>query len=240
MFVTARMSQTQTAGQPPAASQPATTPSASPTPAGISVLVDSTQLEVVKALQPDYPLEAAAAGIAGRVWIELHISENGDVERTEIMGGDPLLAKAAASAMKQWKFRPFIKDGKPVRVSRKVPFDFVLKGKPGDPCSAVEAILAMNSAQPGQVSQQVMEGKLMHKIDPPYPPQAIVRHVQGTVILQAAITTEGRIQNLKALCGAPELVPASIAAVRQWRYRPYMLEGKPVEVQTTIKVQFHM
>jgi TonB family protein len=203
MFVATRWNQTQTAGQPPAASQPATTPSPSPTPAGISVLADSTQLEVIKAPQPDYPLEAAAAGIAGRVWIQLHISENGDVERTEVMGGDPLLAKAAESAMKQWKFKPFIKDGKPVPTSRKVPFDFVLKGKPGDPCSAVEAILAMNHGN-DPLPPEVMEGALIHKVEPAYPVIARMKHVQGKVILLAIIGDDGRIRNLKPVCGPPD------------------------------------
>ncbi|HEY6308124.1 MAG TPA: energy transducer TonB [Candidatus Angelobacter sp.] len=234
------LAQAQSADQTPSQSRPAPESAASPAPTVSAAPADSTQLEVIKAPQPDYPLEAVAAGLQGRVWIQLHISENGDVDRTEIMGGDPLLAKAAESAMREWKFKPFIKDGNPVRVSRKVSFDFVLKNKPNDPCYGVETILAMNSAHEGQISQAVMEGALIHRISPDYPLIARIKHVQGKVILLAVIGDDGRIHNLKALCGPPELIPASLEAVQQWRYHPYMLEGRPTAVSTTIKVEFHM
>jgi TonB family protein len=203
----------QSADQTPARSQPPAVSATSAAPATSAVPADSSQLEVFKAPQPDYPLEAAAAGLQGRVWIQLHISESGDVEKTEILGGDPLLARAAEKAMKEWKFRPFIRDGKPVRVSRKVPFDFVLKGKPDDPCSAVQAILAMNSAN-DRVPQEVMDGALTHKVTPAYPDIARIKRVQGKVILLATIGEDGRIHNLKALCGPPELIPASLDAVK--------------------------
>lgn len=214
---------------------PASSPTASPIPA------DSTALELVSAPPPDYPLEAAAKGLQGIAWIQLHISESGDVASTEILSGDPILANAAALAMKQWKFKPFIRDGRPVRVSRKMSYNFEIKGKGADPCAVVEAASAVNQAhQHIRLSQAVMEGALVHRVEPEYPMIARAKNVQGTVILEMNIGEDGRVADLKALCGPPELIPAALAAVRQWRYRPYIYEGKPVAVETTVKVRFHM
>jgi protein TonB len=62
--------------------------------------------------------------------------------------------------------------------------------------------------------------------------------VQGDVLLTAIIDTNGNITNLQLVSGHPMLVPAAIEAVRQWRYKPYLLNGQPVEVETTITVIF--
>jgi protein TonB len=64
--------------------------------------------------------------------------------------------------------------------------------------------------------------------------------VQGDVILSAVIDVNGQIQNLQLVSGHPMLVPAAIAAVKQWRYKPYLLNGQPVEVETTITVIFSL
>jgi len=62
--------------------------------------------------------------------------------------------------------------------------------------------------------------------------------IQGTVVLQAVIGKDGSIQNLKVVSGHPMLAPAALEAVKQWRYKPYFLNGEPVEVDTTINVNF--
>jgi len=83
-----------------------------------------------------------------------------------------------------------------------------------------------------------MEGNLIHRVQPEYPPLARQARIQGTVVLRAVISREGRIENLQVLSGHPLLVPAALAAVRQWRYRPYSLNDQPVEVETQITVNF--
>jgi protein TonB len=62
--------------------------------------------------------------------------------------------------------------------------------------------------------------------------------IQGDVVLKAIIDREGNIQDLQLMSGHPMLAPAAIEAVKQWRYRPYLLNGQPVEVETTITVIF--
>jgi periplasmic protein TonB len=64
--------------------------------------------------------------------------------------------------------------------------------------------------------------------------------LQGTVLLHAVISKEGRIENLQLIEGHPMLVEAAINAVRQWQYKPYLLSGEPVEVETTVSVNFHL
>ncbi len=89
-----------------------------------------------------------------------------------------------------------------------------------------------------RVSQGVTQGLLIRKIQPTYPPLARQARIQGSVLLQAEISKEGAIQNLRLISGHPMLAPAAIEAVKQWRYKPYILNGEPVEVETQITVNF--
>ncbi len=89
-----------------------------------------------------------------------------------------------------------------------------------------------------RISQGVTSGLLIHKVEPSYPVLAKSARIQGNVLLKAIIDKDGNIQDLQLLSGHPMLVPAAINAVKQWRYRPYLLNGQPVEVETTITVIF--
>jgi protein TonB len=91
-----------------------------------------------------------------------------------------------------------------------------------------------------RISQGVTRGLLIQKVEPQYPPLARAARVQGDVVLSAVIDTNGQITNLQLVSGHPMLVPAAIAAVKQWRYKPYLLNGQPVEVETTITVIFSL
>lgn len=91
-----------------------------------------------------------------------------------------------------------------------------------------------------RISQGVTKGLMIHRVEPTYPTLAKAARVQGDVVLSAVIDTNGDIKNLSLVSGHPMLVPAAIAAVQQWRYKPYLLNGKPVEVETTITVIFQL
>jgi protein TonB len=82
------------------------------------------------------------------------------------------------------------------------------------------------------------EGNLIYRVQPIYPPLARQARIQGPVELRAIISKAGTIENLVVLRGHPMLAPAAIGAVRQWRYRPYLLNGEPIEVETEITVNF--
>ena len=85
---------------------------------------------------------------------------------------------------------------------------------------------------------RMMEGSLIHRVQPTYPAPARAARIQGPVVLRAIISKSGTIENLEVLSGHPLLVTAAIAAVSQWRYRPYHLNGEPVEVETQVTVTF--
>jgi len=87
-------------------------------------------------------------------------------------------------------------------------------------------------------TSNMLEGSLIRRVQPVYPPLARSARIQGAVVLFAVISRAGTIDNLRVLSGHPMLVPAAIEAVRQWRYRPYILNSEPIEVETQITVNF--
>jgi len=91
-----------------------------------------------------------------------------------------------------------------------------------------------------RVSQGVSIGRLVNRVDPLYPPLARSARVQGQVVLTAIISKEGTVQDLHVLSGHPMLVQSALDAVKQWRYKPYLLNGEPVEVETTVTVIFNL
>src|ERR1700752_1829059 len=100
------------------------------------------------------------------------------------------------------------------------------------------AVPKVATPQRVRVSQGVTQGLLIRKIQPAYPPLARQARIQGSVLLQAEISKDGTIENLRLISGHPMLAPAAIEAVKQWKYRPYILNGEPVEVETQITVNF--
>ncbi len=84
------------------------------------------------------------------------------------------------------------------------------------------------------------EAALLHRVQPVYPPLARQARVQGAVELRAIIGKTGAIENLVVVRGHPMLATAAVEAVKQWRYRPYLLNGEPIEVETDITVNFFL
>lgn len=100
------------------------------------------------------------------------------------------------------------------------------------------AVPKVATPQRVRVSLGVSQGLLIKKIQPSYPPLARQARIQGRVLLQAEISKDGTIENLRLISGHPMLAPAAIEAVKQWRYKPYMLNGEPVAVETQVEVNF--
>ncbi len=89
-----------------------------------------------------------------------------------------------------------------------------------------------------RISQGVSQGLVLKRVQPKYPPAALAVRTQGTVQIEATINKEGSVVNPKVLSGDAILAHAAIEAVRQWRYKPYYLDGEPVEIQTQITINF--
>ncbi len=106
--------------------------------------------------------------------------------------------------------------------------------------NSMAAIPKVATPQRVRVSSGVSTGLLIKKVTPNYPQLAKQARIQGAVVLQAEISKEGTIQNLQLISGHPMLAPAAIEAVKQWRYKPYLLNGEPVAVETTVVVNFSL
>ncbi|MFI5087243.1 MAG: energy transducer TonB [Terriglobales bacterium] len=223
-----------------------------PLPPG-PLLVSPGSLTPIKTPHVEYPLEAARNGVQGSVSVRFTISAAGDVEAVEVLSGEPVLAKAVVSTVKKWKYKPYEVDGAPVPVRTEKRFDFSSKERTRDlkdnaPSTALapdtpageSSASVDNLPKRVRVSPSVSRGMLLHQVSPIYPPDARKRHIQGSVVLHAVIGKDGLLKDLKPLSGSPELIPAAVGAVQQWRYRPYYLNSEPVEVETVITVNFKL
>jgi periplasmic protein TonB len=108
--------------------------------------------------------------------------------------------------------------------------------------SSLAVVPKLAAVQPKRirVSQGVTRGMLTLRIEPTYPPLARQARVQGDVVLKAIVSKEGNITELELISGHPMLAPAAIAAVKQWHYRPFLLNGEPIEVETVVTVIFRI
>src|ERR1700756_3687105 len=93
---------------------------------------------------------------------------------------------------------------------------------------------------PIQVPPDSRPTLLVRKVAPVYPPLARQARIQGTVVLGIVIDKDGEVRDVQLVSGHPMLTPAAIEAVKQWRYKPYVSDDKPVEVETVVRVGFRM
>lgn len=115
-----------------------------------------------------------------------------------------------------------------------------------NPC-LLAAIIFPVSVVPLTSGQQVFDAPvatakehLVKTVEPVYPPLAKLTKLQGTVVLEIRIDEAGEVSDVKVQSGPPLLVPAAVRAVKQWRYKPFTEDGKPVEAETTIEVPFSL
>lgn len=111
-----------------------------------------------------------------------------------------------------------------------------LRMEVGTPVAASEE----TGHSPAKVSSGVMAGDTLSKVTPIYPQDAKDAKIQGAVILMAVIDKEGKIANLQIVSGPEKLRTSTLDAVRQWTYKPYLLNGQPTEVETTITVTYSL
>jgi protein TonB len=119
----------------------------------------------------------------------------------------------------------------------------VLGGVPGGVGTGPPVVVKAEPPKPkgpARISGGVIAGTILEKTQPIYPPIAKAAHVQGSVVLHAIIGKNGTIQNLTVISGPAMLQSAALDAVKQWRYKPYVLNGDPTEVDTTVTVNFNL
>jgi TonB family protein len=180
---------------------------------------------------PMYPEEAKSKGVQGTVRLRVDVTKDGSVSSADIMNGDPLLADSAIAAAKQWRYQPFMNCGQPMEAQAVENVRYSLAG------SNASVTIVAPSMRP-RISSGVAAANLVHRVDPIYPKESEKAKLQGRVVLELMISKEGEPHDISVVSGTPELVDAALDAVRQWRYKPYVLNGEPVEVQTVVQINF--
>jgi TonB family protein len=195
---------------------------------------DTPTLEVRERVPAAYPQQARGENLQGVVLVKLRVSETGDVEAVELASGPTVFVPAAVKAAKQWKFKPFLRNGQPVKVSTTIPFEFKLKGQVPDWGTRTPSANILKVSE-----QEVIPGKLIQSIKPEFPTKARLLHVGGTVLLDAIIGKDGTIRFLHVIQGHPLFAKAAMDAVKTWRFTPYTRAGEPIDVDTEITVNFY-
>jgi TonB family protein len=223
----------------------------------VRISSDVMQALVVTKIAPIYPPLARQARIQGTVILKVRINAAGDIGDMQLVSGHPLLAPAAIEAVKQWKYKPYLLNGDPVEVETQVTVNFSLSGKPapggvaGDVPGGVapggeggqgagnpEDQTHPATPQRVRISSGVAQGLLVTKVPPQYPQEAKDQSIQGVVVMKVTVDKEGNVENIQLMSGHPLLVPPAIGAVKQWKYKPYLVNGTPVEVETQVRVTF--
>jgi TonB family protein len=211
----------------------------------------------IQEVDPDYPSQALQTNISGRVVLYVVINSFGNVERLAIISGHPLLAPAAIEAVKQWRYTPYLRNSESIRAQTTVTLDFVVSSDQGSEGRVSDGLLEAGAESTGlrgfvastpppgehlpkriRVSSGVSAGLILTRVNPEYPSDAREARIQGVVVLKVNVDEEGRVVRVELISGHPMLAPAAIEAVRQWTYRPYLLNGKPIEVETQVQVNF--
>ncbi len=214
---------------------------------------------LIKKVPPEYPANAGQP--RGDVLLNIVIDQQGNVVRVRLISGHPEFAPAAIDAVKQWKYKPYLLNGVPFKVETSVvvnfkPDDHLPTGVVGDqpggippeevggiaPSTGSTEPIPPMSATPNRVriASSITQKRLIFAAAPEYPAEAKAKHIEGQVILKIIIDKQGRVANAELISGHPILAPAAINAVKQWKYEPYLLNNKPVEVETRATVTFSL
>jgi len=216
----------------------------------------------IRYVPPEYPELARRARLEGVVVLRIVIDEQGRVEDAEVLRPLGLgLDEAAVEAVRQWRYTPTRYNGRPVELVLTVTVQFeLLDSEPGRPRQAPEdAGSDVVSGQRDQgpeaslhprvlveggwtpVGDEVAEPERVHYVSPRYPQLARRAGLEGVVVLEAVIATDGSVREARVLrhlgLGLDE---AAREAVEQWRYTPTLLDGRPVEVAMPVTVQFEL
>jgi TonB family protein len=189
---------------------------------GKEVAQNITPPKLVKTVEPVYPDEARRARIEGTVVVEAKVDVNGKVIDAKVLKSIPGLDQAAVDAVKQWVYEPMIING----VKRPIIFTTTVRFSLSD-----EGATSAGGIKPP---------KLVTRVNPVYPEIARQAQVEGTVILEATTDEKGNVESVKILRSIPVLDQAAVDAVRQWKYEPMIIDGKPRKVVFTVTVLFKL
>lgn len=203
---------------------------------------------LVKEVRPVYPGIATEQGLDGEVILRVMVAKDGTVHDVKVVHGLPQLINSAVHAVSQWRFEPArvngvaLPSGTTVHVHFQVANQNAPQNLPPEtqPTSSTVARPSLPPLPTGalRVSGRVMQQSLVKRVNPVYPPEGIPLDSIGDVVVTAIVNPAGEVQDVQALSGPPLFRQSATDAVKQWRFTPYLNEGQPVMVQTTITLHF--
>jgi TonB family protein len=219
--------------------------------------------QLVSRVEPVYP-SATANGISGNVVLRLRIGKDGSAQKVVVLSGPEPLRAAAVDAVWRWRYSPYLIHGNATQIDTTVTLylapdsaraptvslgvmigiNGTTAAMAGSPMTGTDAMtpppvqVASGARGPARVSGGEMAAQLLNSVTPTYPPIARAAHVSGAVVLRAIIGKDGLVEDLEVISGPEMLRASALAAVRQWTYQPYLLNGVPVEVDTVVTVNY--
>jgi TonB family protein len=235
---------------------------------GSNVLVSQGVMNafLLKKVMPVYSDDVKSVNTSGQIVLALTIDKGGKVShamvverdlygRKSVNINDPHLRQTSLDSVKQWTYRPYLLNGAPVDIDTSVAllFDFSHPSSPmvklgeapkGPPPSKPESnTVDTGKASVGEfgkplIDPKVAESRLTGRVEPQYPQMAKIAHIQGDVVLHILIDRQGQVAKVKQKSGHPILIQAAVDAVNKWDYQPFLLNGQPTDVETSVTVKF--
>jgi len=236
--------------EPPPPPSPASDSSQSnaPTTGPVRVPGNVASAMLIHQVTPVYPAAAKEQHVEGVVQLHAIIGKDGTLQNLTYVSGPPILMSSAMEAVKQWQYKPTLLNGEPVEVDTTISVLYTLGGKtPKDVMESAPPPSPGDTSQPDasastpghtHIGATVAAAQLIHQVAPVYPPIAKTAHISGTVVLHVIIAQDGTIKDLQYVSGPPLLTKSAMDAVREWVYRPTLVNDNPVEVDTTVSVVY--
>ena len=183
--------------------------------------------KLVKSVDPVYPEIARQAKIEGVVILQARTNAQGRVKEAMVLRSVPLLDQAAIAAVRQWVYEPLVIDGQAKEAVFTVTVRF-----------ALDAEKPKGQGEGPGTTGEILVPTLIKKVDPVYPEAARKAGIQGIVLLEATTDEKGDVVKVRVLKSIPELDQAAVDALKQWKYEPFIIEGKPKGVVFTVTIRF--
>jgi TonB family protein len=216
----------------------------------------------IKDVKPEYPAAALEARVAGVVIVEALIGAEGKVVKARVLRSIPLLDQAALDAVKQWEWEPTMLNGAAVPVVITATVNFMPSAgsgaigeaaippppPPPPPAKAASAASAVAGAKDAadpwypdgitRVGSGIQPPRKVVDVRAVYPQEALDANVQGVVIIEVVIGTDGKVTQARVLRSIPMLDQAALDAVKQWEFTPTVVNGMLKTVVMTVTVNF--
>lgn len=185
---------------------------------------------VVKEVKPVYPAAALADGVSGTVTLECVVKADGTVGDVRVVVPvEPSLDEQAIKALREWRFKPGTKDGKPVDVLVTIEMSFTYRVRGPK----------LDSPEVFKVGDGVTTPRVVRETKPAYTPEAMRQRIQGALTIDCVVLPDGTVGDARISTTLhPELDREALKTARQWRFEPGLKDGKPVPVQVTITMAF--